>query len=399
MFRTINDLEPAQDALVRIDINSPVEDGEVQDNKRFNRHATTIRRLLDDGHSVTLLAHQGRPGHDDHVSLKQHANILSNHVGQPIQHVTDIHSNDAKQAIQPLSGGEALLLENVRFSPHELEPRSPQEHAQNGFVSELSSDFDCYINDAYSAAHRAHASLVGFPHVLDAYAGPVMAQEYEHNSRIQNGLDGSTTTVLGGKKAADVLYVMEQLVDRVDNFLIGGVIGELFLRAEGHDVGYDVDDSQFMHKQWLEHRDTLKHLLNEHRGKIHLPLDLAYHDDGRERTEVTVANAAKSESYWDIGHDTVEKFAPIVKKSDAVFVKGALGVFEDDKFSYGTRTILDTIGGTDAFSVVGGGDTSRCVDMYDLGEDNFSHVSIAGGAYIRALAGEALPAVEALRTG
>jgi phosphoglycerate kinase len=397
MFPTIDEMPPAQRVLCRIDINAPVEDGTVRSTMRFERHAETVQQLIDDDHAVALLAHQGRPGRDTYVPLEQHAAILSRHLGQDVRYVDDTHDDAAQQAVRALDHGAVLLLENTRFTDHELADRDPAEHAQNGFVRALKDDFDCFVNDAYSAAHRPHASLVGFPQVMDAYAGTVMAEAYRHNSRIQDGLDGDTTMVVGGKKPEDVLYVMQELIDVVDDFLVGGVIAELFLRAEGHDVGYDVDDSQFMNEQWLEHRETLKQLLAEHRGKIHLPLDLAYHDDDRERTEVAVTDAAKTEPYWDIGHETVDKFAGVLRNSDAVFVKGALGVFEDKKFCYGTRTILNRIGDQDCFAVVGGGDTARCVDMYDLDADRFDHVSIAGGAYIRALAGDELPAVKALR--
>lgn len=397
MFRTIDDIPERQTVLCRVDLNSPVENGQVQDNKRFERHAETVRHLLDDEHAVALLAHQGRPERDTFVPLEQHAEILSRHLGRDVQYVNDLHNDTAKQVLKDLESGDVALLENTRFSAHELTDRSPIEHAQNGFVRALQGEFDCYVNDAYSAAHRPHASIVGFPQVMDAYAGKVMAQEYRHNSRIQDGLEGDTTMVLGGKKVEDVLYVMERLIDDVDDFLVGGVIGELFLRAEGHDVGYDVDDSRFMHKQWLEHRDQLTRLLEQYRGKIHLPLDLAYHDTDRERTETPVTDTAKTEPYWDIGHDTADKFADIIRDTDAVFVKGAVGVFEDEKFSYGTRTLLQAIAEQDCFSVVGGGDTARTVDMYDFDEKSFSHVSIAGGAYIRALAGDELPAVEALK--
>lgn len=398
-LKTINDMPEQQTVLTRIDINAPVDDGRVKDCKRFMRHAETVKALLERGHAVALLAHQGRPGRDTHVSLEQHADILSDHTGHPVRYVDDVDGQDAAQAVKTLEHGEAVLLENTRFSEHELQDLPPEQHAANGFVQRLADAADCYVNDAYSAAHRSHASLVGFPAAMDAYAGPVMVEEYRYNSQIQNGLNGTVTMVLGGKKTADVLHVMEQQIaaDAVDHFLMGGLVGELFLRAEGHDVGYDVDDSQFMHKQWLQHRDTLKQLLQEHRGKIHLPLDLAYHDTDRERRETPVREAAKTEPYWDIGHDTVDQYSRIIRDSDAVFVKGAPGVFEDETFAYGTKTLIETIGQQDCFSVVGGGDTSRCIDMYHLNEDNYSHVSIAGGAYIRALTGEPLLAVELLQ--
>ncbi len=397
MFQTIDTIPTRQRVLCRIDINAPVEDGMVQDNKRFQRHAETVQQLLDDGHAIALLAHQGRPGRDTFVPLEQHATILSRYLGQNVQYVDDLHTETAKQAIRTLDHGDVLLLENTRFSDHELADKPPEDHASTAFVQALKDEFDCYVNDAYSAAHRPHASLVGFPQVMDAYAGTVMAQEYRYNTRIQDGLEGETTMVVGGKKAEDVLYVMARLIDDVDDFLVGGVIAELFLRAAGYDVGYDVDGSDFMHNQWMAHRDQLKQLLAEHHAKIHLPLDLAHHDLDRTRTEIAVDDAAKTEPYWDIGHATVGMFADILQGSDAVLMKGALGVFEDEKFSYGTRTILEQIGSDDCFSVVGGGDTARCVDMYDIGENTFDHVSIAGGAYIRALTGDELPAVEALR--
>ncbi len=398
-FNTIDDMPARQTVLTRIDINAPVKEGVVQDCKRFERHAATITDLLDRGHAVALLAHQGRPGRDSYMALEQHADILSTRLRREVRYVDDVGGEKAATAVNSLDAGDVLLLENTRFSDHELRELPPERHAENGFVQNLSAAADCFVNDAYSAAHRSHASLVGFPAVMDAYAGPVMAQEYRHNSRIRNGLDGRTTIVLGGKKTGDVLHVMDRLIadDAVDSFLMGGLVGELFLRAEGHDVGYDVDDSRFMHKQWLAYRDTVKRLLADHRGRIHLPLDLAFHDADRERTEVAVSDAAKEEPYWDIGHETMEQYTRIIRHSDAVLVKGAPGVFEDETFAHGTKTLLEAIGTHGCFSVVGGGDTSRCIDLYDLDETDFDHVSIAGGAYIRALTGEPLPAVEALR--
>lgn len=395
-MQRIDDIPESGTVLARIDVNAPVEDGEVQDNARFARHAETVQRLVDDGHSVVLLAHQGRPGRDTYTSLKQHADILSDHLDREVAYQDSVHDQRAVDAVQQLTAGDVLLLENTRFSDDELVDHGIDGHADTDFVEQLSAVCDYYLNDAYSAAHRPHASLVGFPQRMDAYAGDVLATEYEHNTAIHTHLDGDTVMVLGGKKPEDVLHVMDALIDRVDDFLVGGLVGELFLRAEGHDVGYDVDDSQFMHDQWLEHRDRLKKLLDEHRGKIHLPLDLAYHDPDRARTEVAVSDAAKREPYWDVGHDTVDRFTDIIQDADAVFVKGALGVFEDPKFKYGTEQLIRIIAATDCYSVIGGGDTSRIIDMYDLDRESHDHVSTAGGAYIHALAGDELPAVKAL---
>ena len=398
MFHTLDGLEPGQRVLVRIDLNSPVEDGDVQDNRRFSRHAETVRELADADHRVVLMAHQGRPGDDDFVSLARHAEILSSHLDREVRFVGDIYREDALAAIRGLDAGDVLLLENVRMAEDELPEASPEEKAETEFVRTLAPEFDAYVNDAYSAAHRAHASLVGFPLVLPAYAGRVMETEYEANSAIASrGFDGDVTMVVGGTKATDVIDVMNAIGDRVDTFCLGGIAGELFLRAADHPVGRDVGGTDLFDDQWEANRETVESLLDERADQIELAVDLAYEGDDGERAEVAVADIEEKETgYLDIGHDTVDAYDPIIRDSEAVFVKGALGLFEDERFSYGTVGVLEAIAETDCFSVVGGGDTSRAIEMYGLDEDDFSHVSIAGGAYIRAMTGEPLVGVETL---
>jgi phosphoglycerate kinase len=400
MFTTLDDLPDDQCVLVRLDLNSPVEDGEPQDNRRFQRHARTVRELLDAGHRVVLMAHQGRPGRDDFVSLAGHADILAEHVGHDIGFVADTYGDEALAAIDALEAGEALLLENTRMCDDELPENDPEEHAESEFVQTLAPHVDAYVNDAYSAAHRAHASLVGFPLVLPAYAGRVMETEYEANTAIaEKEFDGQVTMVVGGTKATDVIDVMHAIGDKVDTFCMGGIAGELFLRADGAPVGFDLDpEADLYDSQWEANHETIESLIRDRGDGIRLATDLAYEDDDGDRAEVLVADIdEKDESYLDIGTETVESYAPIIRESDAVFVKGALGVFEDERFSTGTVGVLDAIAETDCFSVVGGGDTSRAIEMYGLSEDDFSHVSIAGGAYIRALTGDSLVGVEVLQ--
>ncbi|UVE51615.1 phosphoglycerate kinase [Haloferax larsenii] len=397
MFNTLDDLDPEQRVLVRLDLNSPVEDGEVQDNRRFDRHAETVRELAEGGHRVVLMAHQGRPGGDDFVSLEQHAAILAEHVGHDVQFVADTFGDEAIDAIESLSAGEILLLENTRMCDEELPEEAPEVKADTEFVQTLAPLFDAYINDAYSAAHRSHASLVGFALELPAYAGRVMQTEYEANSAIATReFDGQVTMVVGGTKATDVIDVMNNLGDKVDRFLLGGIAGELFLRAAGHDVGFDLDGMDFFDDQWEANRETIESLLDERGDQITLAADLAYEDDD-ERAEIAVSDIdEKDRAYLDVGTETVETYDPVIRDSEAVFVKGALGLFEDERFSAGTVGVLRAISETDCFSVVGGGDTSRAIEMYGMDEEDFGHVSIAGGAYIRALTGAPLAGVEAL---
>ena len=397
-FDTIDDLPADSRVLVRLDLNSPIEDGEPQDNRRFGRHAETVRELADAGHRVVCMAHQGRPGRDDFTSLSGHAAILSEHVGRDVVFVEDTYGEAALSAIDALDAGEVLLLENTRMCEDELPEASPGEKAETEFVRTLAPRFDAYVNDAYSAAHRKHASLVGFPLALPAYAGRVMETEYEANTAIATReFDGPVTMVVGGTKATDVIGVMDALDDRVDRFLLGGVAGELFLRAAGHPVGRDVGGTDLFDEQWEGNRELIESVLEERGDAIHLATDLAYEGEDGDRAEVAVDDIdEKTAGYLDVGSGTVAGYEPPIRDSDAVFVKGALGVFEDERFADGTVGVLETIAETDCFSVVGGGDTSRAIEMYGLNEADFSHVSIAGGAYIRALTGEPLPAVEVL---
>ena len=398
-YRTLADLDGGQRVLARVDLNSPVSVGVVEDNRRFDRHAGTVRQLLEADHAVALLAHQGRPGRDTFVSLEQHAEILADHLDHHVEYVPDTYGQTALDAIDALESGEVILLENVRMTDDELPEREPEEHARSDFVQTLAPEFDAYVGDAYSTAHRKHASIVGFPLVMDAYAGAVMQTEYEANSAIATrDFEGEVTMVAGGKKATDVIDVMTALQDKVDNFLLGGVVGELFLRAVGYDVGRDIDEEDIYDSQWRANKDRIQSLIQSHPSQLVYPSDLAYADQRGERAEVTVSEVKNRDwDYLDVGSDTISQFSDIAGNSEAVFVKGALGVFEDERFSNGTVRVLEAIANSDCFSVVGGGDTSRVIDMYGMDEEDFSHVSIAGGAYINALTGKSLPGVEVLR--
>ncbi|WP_254525961.1 phosphoglycerate kinase [Natrinema caseinilyticum] len=395
-FSTIDELEPEQRLLVRIDVNAPVEDGIVQDDRRFARHAETLRELLDRDHAIALLAHQGRPGEETFISLRQHADILAEHLEREVDFVPDTFGEAALAAIDCLESGDVLLLENVRMCDGELPEEDSDRKGETKLVQTLAPAFDAYVDDAYSVAHRSHASIVGFPCVMDAYAGRVMEREYTANTAIrERSFDGTVTLALGGTKAEDSIPVIERVDKTVDQFCLGGVIGELSLRAAGHDMGYDIEGTELFDHQWEAHQETIKHVLAEYGDRLHLLKDLAYEANGT-RAETTVEGVTKETSYFDIGSETARRYADLVTESEAVFVKGALGVFEDERFAEGTTEVLSAIADTECFSIIGGGDTAHAIGLYGLDKDDFSRVSIAGGAYVRALSGEPLIGVEVL---
>ncbi len=255
-----------------------------------------------------MLAHQGRPGRDDFVSLAQHAEILAVHIDHDVDFVDETYGRQAITTSR-LDGGDVLVLENTRMCDEELPEEDPEVKADTEFVRTLAEHVDAYVNDAYSAAHRSHASLVGFPLVLPAYAGRVMETEYEANSSIATReFDGQVTMVVGGTKATDVIDVMNNLGDKVDQFLLGGIAGELFLRAAGYPVGYDIDDANLYDEQWEGQREN-RVQLEDHRDQITLAVDLAYEDDGDRAEQAVDDIEERSVSYLDVGAMTVTSIA------------------------------------------------------------------------------------------
>jgi len=236
--------------------------------------------------------------------------------------------------------------------------------------------------------------------MLPSYAGRVMETEYHANTAIgQKEFDGTVVMTLGGTKATDVIDVIDNLAGSVDRFLLGGVVGELFLRASDVPVGFDItSETDRYDTQWKHNSEVIKSILTEHSDQITLASDLAY-DEAGERAEIAVDSIIeKSVSFMDIGTTTAESYVEVIRDADAVFVKGALGVFETETFAKGTVRVLEAIAESNCFSVVGGGDTSRAIGMYDMNRADFDHVSIAGGAYIRALTGQPLVGVEVLKS-
>lgn len=396
-FKTLDDADfEGKKVLLRADLNAPVEEGEIKDCLRFKRHKKTIKELSDEGAKVVVLAHQGRPSQDDFKKLEEHSKILSKHLDKKVHYLDEFFSSHALRTVNEMEDGDVMLLENVRFLSEELKGLSPEEHAKSVFVQTLSEEFDLYVNDAFSAAHRSHASLVGFTPVLDSYGGRVMEEEVEALEEVSEKMKYPEVLVLGGEKPEDIIEVIRNLAPRkeVSKILLGGVIGEIALIAMNYEIGEK--EGWLKEKGYLEYVDDMKELIRSYRNKIEAPHDLAYDKNG-ERKVFSVHNAPERGLSYDIGSKTIEKYKEFMSDAREILVKGPMGKFEKNGFEKGSEEILKEVSNSDAFTVLGGGHTSSLVKRFDLSLEDFSHVSIAGGALIRFISGEELPALEALK--
>jgi phosphoglycerate kinase len=397
-IRTLDELAMADRAVgVRVDINSPLsDDGGLADDARLRAHVDTLAELLDAGARVAVLAHQGRPGGDEFARLEPHARRLDDLLDAPVDYCDATFSQDARDAVADLDAGEAVLLENTRFYSEEYMEFDPERAADTFLVDRLAPALDAFVNDAFAAAHRSQPSLVGFPQRLPAYAGRVMETELDVLGAIED-TPTPRTYVVGGAKVPDSVMVAEHALEHglADDVLVTGVVANVFLAADGVDVGRE--STQFIHDRGYEGEiERAGDLLDEYGDRIHLPVDVAVERDGA-RAELPVADLppADDEAVMDMGSDTVAAYADVLAESGTAVLNGPAGVFEDDRFADGTRGIFDAATAAE-FSVVGGGDTAAAIRRFGL--SGFDHVSTGGGAALRLLTGESLAAVEALES-
>jgi len=390
-FLTLDDFDVAgKTVLFRADVNSVVVDGKVQMKERIVENAKTIRELSEKNAKVVILAHQGRPGGADFLPLEQHAHLLATIVD--LTYVDDIMGPAARKAIKRLDKGDVLLLDNVRMLAEETLDKTPEEHARSNFVRRLAPLADLYINDAFSVAHRAHASVVGFPMVLDAGVGRLMERELRALERAVHRIERPCVYVLGGVKPEEVFDIINFALTRnVDYILTTGMIGNLFLYAGGL-IPLKVD------KDLLESVSRAERILEQAGNRIKYPEDVAIEVEGK-REEVPVDQVKPNQPIYDIGEKTIERYSEIIRNARTVIMKGPMGFYENKEFAKGTREIFKAISTSDAFTLLGGGHTSAAISEIgmDKSEMTHAHVSLAGGAFLRYLLGKPLPGIEVLK--
>ena len=397
-FNTIDDFDVEdKTVLVRVDINAPVDpgDGIILDDTRLKLHAQTIKELSKKGAKVVLLAHQSRPGKKDFTTLSQHSEALSDLLNLRVKYIDSLFSNSAKEAIKDLKPHEILLLENVRFFSEETLSRSPEEQSKTLLVRQLSPLIDYYVNDAFAAAHRSQASLVGFTVNTPSAAGRVMEKEL---TVIQNALDNvehPCVFLLGGMKPDDSIDVMENVLSNgtADSILTTGIVGNIVLWAAGVDIG-QVNRDFIASRGYEDMVEKAKELIEKFGDKVKYPLDGACEIDG-ERVDIDV-DELPNEAIFDIGVKTIAYYAKEIRDAKYIFANGPAGVFEDPKFAMGTEDLINAMAKSEGFSLIGGGHIAAATAGLGL-EDQMSHLSSGGGACISMLAGKKLAAVEALK--
>jgi len=378
--------------LVRADLNVPLDGDTITDDGRIRAVLPTLTALRDAGARVIVVSHLGRPkgAPDPRYSLAVVAGRLGELLGTPVAFATDSVGPSAQETVAGLADGGVALLENLRFNPGET---SKDDAERADFATQLAAFADAYVDDAFGAVHRKHASVYDVARLLPHYAGGLVLREVEVLRRLTGTPDQPYVVVLGGSKVSDKLAVIEALLPKVDHLLVGGGMCFTCLAAQGHGVGGSLLQAEMI--------DTCKGLLAQAGDKIVLPVDVVVAQEISDDAETRVVPADAIEGDWkglDIGPATVALFAEKLAPAKTVFWNGPMGVFEVAPFAEGTRQIAQAVANVDGLSIVGGGDSAAAVRVLGLDESAFGHISTGGGASLEYLEGKTLPGLAALES-
>jgi phosphoglycerate kinase len=387
--KSMNDVEvKGKRVFVRVDFNVPMEDGEITDETRIRAAIPTIEQLVNGGAKVILASHLGRPKGEvkEEMRLTAVGTRLAELMNKPVTKLDESIGEKVEAVVNNMQEGEIVLLENVRFHKGE-------EKNDEALAKEFSKLADLYVNDAFGAAHRAHASTEGIAKFVPAVSGLLMEKELDVLGRALSNPERPFTAIIGGAKVKDKIGVIENLLDKVDHLIIGGGLVFTFVKALGHDIGKSLleEDKIELAKSFIEQAKAKD-------VKLHMPVDAVVANEFSKDADTQVVNIDAIPSDWmglDIGPKTAENYAEIIKASKLIIWNGPMGVFEMEKFANGTKTVADAMAATEGYTIIGGGDSAAAVEKFEVAS-KMDHISTGGGASLELMEGKELPGIVAL---
>ena len=390
-IRTLNDFDiKGKTVLLRVDMNVPIdpETKEITGNRRIEDVAITVKAL--DGAKIVIISHQGRVGRDDFVGMENHAKELEKFCGKKVKYVCDIIGTHAQSEIKNMNDNEVILLDNLRMCAEENYEFTLEESAKTIMVQRLKDLFDLFVLDSFPSAHRTHPSLVGFAQVLPTCAGKLVEKEVNQLENILTVAKSPFVIILGGSKVDDRLKALKMLIkkERADHVLLTGLIGNVFLRAQGR-IKFPLN---------IKNEDKLVSeahtLIGEYPDVFSTPVDIAVNKN-EKRLEIDVRDLNKDDQIFDVGQKTLDYYSKMISGAGTVFISGPAGFFEKENFQFGTKSLLESVATSMATSIVSGGHLTFALKKYDLA-DKVNHISTAGGALVRYLTGQKLPMIKCL---
>lgn len=388
--KTMNDVElSGKRIFVRVDFNVPMEDGAITDDTRIRAALPTIKHLVEQNAKIILASHLGRPKGEvvEELRLDAVAFRLAELLRKPVLKLDESTGDDVKMVVANMKDGDIVLLENVRFHKGE-------EKNDDALAKEFSELADVYVNDAFGAAHRAHATTAGIAKYLPAVSGKLLEKELDVLGKALSAPERPFTAIIGGAKVKDKIGVIDNLLDIVDNLIIGGGLAYTFIKAQGNEIGNSLveEDKIELAKQFMQKAQ-------EKGVNFLMPVDAVIAKEFAADAENKVVEINGIPADWmglDIGPKTAELYAETIKNSKLVIWNGPMGVFEMKAFANGTKAVANAMAETDGYTVIGGGDSAAAVEKFEVA-DKMDHISTGGGASLEFIEGKQLPGVEALQ--